>query len=145
KVAEAVLGAINPHLRWMDGIGHGFILIDVTAERVQADYHLTAEPSSAQPDPRVDPAHRPTHHASFQTLAGSRVTSEASGPVGPRSDAPRRAECAPAPTGTPTATPTGSPEPTGTASPTPTGTPTATPTATEAPTPTRSPSPSASP
>jgi alkaline phosphatase D len=151
KVAEAVLGAINPHLRWMDGIGHGFILIDVTEERVQADYHLTAEPSSAQPDPRVDPAHRPTHHASFRTLAGSRVTSEASGPVGPRSDAPRRAECAPAPTGTPTATPTATeaPSPSGSPSPSASPTSTGTPGPTGSPTPTPStppkPSPSGSP
>ena len=121
KVAEAVLGAINPHLRWMDGIGHGFILIDVTEERVQADFHLTDEPSPSQPDPRVDPSHRPHHRASFRTVAGSRVTSEASGPVGPRSDAPRRAECAPAPSDEPT-----SPHPTATEDPTPTGGPTAT-------------------
>lgn len=152
KVAEAVLGAINPHLRWMDGIGHGFILIDVTEERVQADFHLTDEPSSSQPDPRVDPSHRPHHRASFQTLAGSRATSEASGPVGPRSDAPRRAECAPA-TATPTSTATASP--TATQAPTPTSGPTASPTATStatataaptaSPTATSGPSPSGSP
>ena len=89
KLAEAVLGAINPHLRWMDGIGHGFILIDVTEERVQADFHLTDEPSSSQPDPRVDPSHRPHHRVSFQTVAGSRVTSRGERPRG----APQR--CAP--------------------------------------------------
>lgn len=136
KLAEAVLGAINPHLRWMDGIGHGFILIDVTEERVQADFHLTEEPSSSQPDPRVDPSHRPHHRVSFQTLAGSRATSKASGPVGPRSDAPRRAECAPAPSDDPT-----SPHPTATEAPTPTGGPTAS----GSPTPSRTPSPTGTP
>ena len=131
RVAEAVLGAINPHLRWMDGVGHGFILIDVTEERVQADFHLTAEPSSSQPDPRVDPAHRPQHRVSFQTVAGSRVTSEASGPVGPRIDAPRRAECAPEPTGDPTATSDPTAAPTATEAPSPTGSPSGVPSPTE--------------
>ena len=140
KLAEAVLGALNPHLRWMDGIGHGFILIDVTEERVQADFHLTDDPSSSQPDPRVDPSHRPHHRASFRTVAGSRVTSEASGPVGPRSDAPRRAECAPASSDEPTA-----PHPTATEAPTPTSGPTASPTPTAPAEPSRAPSPSKTP
>src|SRR5690606_8153215 len=131
RVAEAVLGAINPHQRWMDGVGHGSILIDVTEERVQADFHLTAEPSSSQPDPRVDPAHRPQHRVSFQTVAGSRVTSEASGPVGPRIDAPRRAECAPEPTGDPTATSDPTAAPTATEAPPPTGSPSGVPSPTE--------------
>jgi alkaline phosphatase D len=80
---------VNPWIKYLDGIGHGFVVIDVTPERVQADYHHTPVPSSAMPDPRVDPATVPTYTRSIQTVAGSRRLSPAAGPVGPRADAPR--------------------------------------------------------
>lgn len=63
----------------------------MTPERVQADYHHTPVPTSAQPDPRVVPTIVPTYTRSLQTLAGTRRLSSASGPVGPRSDLPRGA------------------------------------------------------
>ena len=47
---------LNPWLKYIDGVSHGFVVIDVTPERVQADYHHTPVPTSAAPDPRVDPA-----------------------------------------------------------------------------------------
>ncbi|WP_199849435.1 alkaline phosphatase [Blastococcus sp. Marseille-P5729] len=93
ELASVVLQALNPHLRWHNGIGHGYVLIDVTADRVQADYYLTANPTIAVPDPRVVPDHRPEYRISWQTVAGSRMVSAASGPVGPRSDQPRQAVC----------------------------------------------------
>jgi alkaline phosphatase D len=64
------------------------VVVDVTPERVQADYHHTPVPSSAAPDPRVDPAVMPSYARSLQTLAGSRRLSTASGRVGARSDEP---------------------------------------------------------
>ncbi|AKU15096.1 alkaline phosphatase D family protein [Luteipulveratus mongoliensis] len=86
-----VVGAmqqINPGVKYLDGIGHGYTLIDVTPERVQADFHHTPVPTSAAPDPRVNAAVLPTYTRSFQTAAGSRRISAASGPVGPRNDHP---------------------------------------------------------
>ena len=47
---------LNPWLKYIDGVSHGFVVIDVTPERVQADYHHTPVPTSAAPDPRVDPS-----------------------------------------------------------------------------------------
>ena len=80
---------LNPWLRYIDGVSHGFVVIDVTPERVQADYHHTPVPTSAQPDPRVVPTVLPGYTRSLQTLAGTRRLSPATGPVGPRSDEPR--------------------------------------------------------
>lgn len=79
---------LNPWLRYIDGISHGYTVIDVTPERVQADYHHTPVPTSARPDPRTDASVVPTYALSFRTLAGSRRATPASGPVGPRSDRP---------------------------------------------------------
>ena len=86
-----VTGAVrqlNPWVRYLDGIGHGYTVIDVTPQRVQADFHHTPVPSSAQPDPRVVESVVPVYASSLQTVAGSRRVSAASGPVGPRSDEP---------------------------------------------------------
>ena len=96
--AEAAVGATgqvtgvvqqaNPWVRYLNGIGHGYTVIDVTPERVQADFHHTPVPTSAAPDPRIDPNAMPVYAASMQTVAGSRRVSTASGPVGPRADEP---------------------------------------------------------
>ncbi len=83
----AVTGT-NPWIKFLDGIGHGFALIDVTPERVQADYHLTPTPTDALPDPRIDATVHPAYSNSWQTRAGSRQVAPATGPVGPRSDQP---------------------------------------------------------
>lgn len=88
---EGVTGAViakNPWVKYLNGVGHGYTLIDVTPARVQADYFLTPVPTDALPDPRVDPHVQPVYTRSFQTLAGSRQVSVAAGPVGPRSDHP---------------------------------------------------------
>ena len=86
--ATAGMVAANPWLKYLDGIGHGYTLIDVTPERVQADYFHTPVPTSAQPDPRVVPTVFPAYAVSWQTLAGSRKVTPAAGPVGPRPDLP---------------------------------------------------------
>lgn len=52
---------LNPWLRYIDGISHGFVVLDVTPERVQADYHHTPVPTSARPDPRTVPTVVPTY------------------------------------------------------------------------------------
>jgi alkaline phosphatase D len=87
--AIAAAQQLNPWIKYLDGVGHGFVVVDVTPERVQADYFHTPVPTSAQPDPRVDPAIVPSYTRSVQTLAGTRRLSAAAGPVGARSDQPR--------------------------------------------------------
>lgn len=91
EVQALIAGAMgtNPWVKYLDGVGHGFTIVDVTPERVQADFYLTPTPTSALPDPRVDPTVLPTYKISWQTLAGTRTVSAASGPVGPRRDLPR--------------------------------------------------------
>ena len=79
---------LNPWLKYIDGVSHGFVVIDVTPERVQADYHHTPVPTNAAPDPRVDRAVVPQYARSLQTLAGTHQLTTASGPVGARSDEP---------------------------------------------------------
>jgi phosphodiesterase/alkaline phosphatase D-like protein len=92
---QGVVGAVtatNPWVRYLNGIGHGYALVDVTPARVQADFYLTPTPTDALPDPRVDPSVLPVYTSSFQTLAGSRRLSSASTPVGPRADHPADAD-----------------------------------------------------
>jgi len=88
RSSTSAVTAANPWVRYLDGVGHGYTLIDVTPARVQADYYLTPTPSQAQPDPRIDPTVTPTYARSWQTLAGSRRVSAALAPVGQRSDQP---------------------------------------------------------
>ncbi|WP_027341652.1 alkaline phosphatase D family protein [Hamadaea tsunoensis] len=89
RVTGAV-AATNPWVRYLDGVGHGYALIDVTPERVQADFFLTPTPTDSLPDPRVAAGVRPVYARGFQTIAGSRRVSAADTPIGPRSDHPAR-------------------------------------------------------
>ncbi|PPK63283.1 alkaline phosphatase D family protein [Actinokineospora auranticolor] len=82
------ISAANPWIRYLNGVSHGFTLVDVTRERVQADFHHTPVPSEAVPDPRTDPTTRPVFSSGWQTLAGTRTVVPAPGPIGPRSDEP---------------------------------------------------------
>lgn len=91
RAATGGVQAGNPWVKYLDGVGHGYTLIDVTPDRVQADFYLTPVPTSARPDPRVDRDATPQYAVSWQTVAGSRQVSAAEGPVGPRSDRPRAA------------------------------------------------------
>jgi len=86
-VAAGVRG-LSPWVRYLDGVGHGFVVVDVTPERVQADFHLTPTPTSARPDPRTDRTALPAFATSYQTLAGTRAIVPGVGPVGPRADEP---------------------------------------------------------
>ncbi|MGW5354620.1 alkaline phosphatase D family protein [Streptomyces sp. NPDC004031] len=79
---------VNPWVRYLDGVGHGFTVLDVTKERVQADFYLTPTPTGAQPDPRVVPTAVPVYRTSWLTVKGTSTLSPASTPVGPRADNP---------------------------------------------------------
>ena len=72
----------NPWVRYLDGIGHGFVVLDVTSTGVQADYYLTPVPTAALPDPRVDPTVEPAYATSWRTMRPTRRVVAAEGPVG---------------------------------------------------------------
>ncbi|HEY3014902.1 MAG TPA: alkaline phosphatase D family protein [Nocardioides sp.] len=80
--------SLNPWTKYLDGVGHGFVVIDVTPSRVQADYFHTPTPTSAMPDPRVVRDVVPAYKRSMRTVAGSRQVTGTAGPVGARSDHP---------------------------------------------------------
>ena len=73
-------------MKYLDGVGHGFTLVDVTLARVQADFYLTPAPTAERPDPRTDPTVVPTLASSFQTLAGTAKLLPATDPIGARAD-----------------------------------------------------------
>ncbi|WP_041796414.1 alkaline phosphatase D family protein [Modestobacter italicus] len=94
--AEAVAVAVpaaNPWVRYLDGIGHGFVVLDVTPERVQADWWFirSGGDKGLLLDPRLDPQATVGHETSLVTLRGSRQVSGPVPPLGPRSDSPRSA------------------------------------------------------
>lgn len=84
----STLTTVNPWIKFLDGLGHGFTLIDVTPDRVQADFHHTPKPTDALPDPRILNTTKTAYVTSWQTLAGTRRLSPATGPVGGRADEP---------------------------------------------------------
>ena len=60
-VTRQAIGAaqqLNPWLRYIDGVSHGFVVIDVTPERVQADYHHTPVPDERGARPAGRPVGR---------------------------------------------------------------------------------------
>jgi alkaline phosphatase D len=92
--ASAAAGAFksaNPWVRYLDGIGHGFAVLDVTPERVQVDWWFirSGGDKGLATDPRLDPTATVGHEASFVSVHGSRRLSRATAPLGPRSDQPR--------------------------------------------------------
>ncbi len=92
EAATSGLQTDNPNIRYLDGIGHGFAVLDVTPERVKSDFWFISD--------REDPRATVAHASSWQSVKGSRVVTAAGGPVGARSDRPRttgaRAAAAPA-------------------------------------------------
>jgi alkaline phosphatase D len=94
--ATATTGAFqaaNPWVRYLEGIGHGFAVLDVTPERVQTDFWFirSGGDKGLAVDPRTDPAATVAYETSYASTRGSR---QVTGPVpqlGPRSDEPRTA------------------------------------------------------
>jgi len=84
--AAKVVVTANPWLKKLDGVGHGYCVLDVTRKRVQCDWYFL---KSTNDDPRVDPKATTAHAFSYLTMAGSRRVSPAVGPVGARADRPR--------------------------------------------------------
>lgn len=94
--AQAVTSAFqaaNPWVRYLEGIGHGFAVLDVTPDRVQTDFFFIRSngDKGLTTDPRTDPQATAGYETSFASSRGSR---QVHGPVrqlGARSDSPRNA------------------------------------------------------
>ena len=95
--ATAAFQAANPWIRYLEGIGHGFAVVDVTPERVQTDFWFirSGGDKGLAVDPRLDPAATVGHEASFASVKGSRRVSGPVAQLGPRSDSPRTADARP--------------------------------------------------
>ena len=88
-------------MRYTDGIAHGFVVVDVTPERVQADFWSIRSngDKGVLVDPRLDPGATVGFEAAIVSLKGSRRLTVATGPapqLGERSDRPRTAVVPPA-------------------------------------------------
>jgi len=94
--AQAVTAAAqvaNPWVRYLEGVGHGFVVLDVTPQRVQADYwfiHSSGDKGLVV-DPRLDPQATVGYETSFASVKGTRRVSGPVAQLGPRSDQPRTA------------------------------------------------------
>ncbi|QFG22811.1 alkaline phosphatase [Actinomadura sp. WMMB 499] len=71
--AEGVLHLNNPYARFCELDSHGFVLIDVTPRRMQADWYFVSDPT--------DPDATLTHGASFASRAGTQRLHRAFTPV----------------------------------------------------------------
>jgi len=89
----------NPWVKLLDGVGHGFCVLDVTPQRVQTDYWFirSGGDKGTATDPRTDPAATVGFETAYQTLKGSRRITGPVAQLGPRSDSPTDASAGPAP------------------------------------------------
>ena len=94
QAATAGFQAINPWVRYLEGIGHGFVVLDVTPARVQADFFFIRSngDKGLLVDPRLDPQATVGHETSFVSTKGSRRISGPVAQLGARSDQPRAAD-----------------------------------------------------
>ncbi|QXG76374.1 alkaline phosphatase D family protein [Modestobacter sp. L9-4] len=93
QAATAGFQATNPWVRYLEGIGHGYVVLDVTPERVQADFWFIRSKGDKglALDPRLDPQATVALETSFVSLKGSRKISGPVAELGARSDQPRTA------------------------------------------------------
>ncbi|WP_432497221.1 alkaline phosphatase D family protein [Kineococcus gypseus] len=93
RAATTALQAANPWVRYLDGIGHGYAVVDVTPQRVQTDFFFIRSRGDhgLVLDPRTDPGAQATWESSWQTVKGSRRVTGPVAQLGARSDSPRTA------------------------------------------------------
>ncbi|HMJ12969.1 MAG TPA: hypothetical protein VK524_16220, partial [Polyangiaceae bacterium] len=71
----------NPQVRWFDTVKRGYVLVDVTEQRVQGAWFLFD--SIETPDPRT-----PAFTSAWSVANGQRTLTEDAEPAAPRSGAP---------------------------------------------------------
>jgi len=77
---EAATLATNPHVKWVDFSGHGYLVLDLTPERAQADWFFV--------DTVLEPSDVDALAASWKVDAGTRNVVAASGPAAAAEPAP---------------------------------------------------------
>ena len=73
---SGALQAVNPHIRWGDSGRRGWVLVDATQERMQADWYLMDDGSVESSNYTA-----PTVRASFEVRAGDMRWQESAGPL----------------------------------------------------------------
>jgi alkaline phosphatase D len=94
QAATAAAQTVNPWVRYLEGIGHGYVVLDVTPQQVQADFWFIRSngDKGLVVDPRLDPQATVGHETSFVSVKGSRRVTGPVAQLGARSDRPRTAE-----------------------------------------------------
>jgi len=89
--ATSAFQTANPWIRYLEGIGHGFAVIDVTPERVQTDFFFIRSngDKGLVVDPRLDQHAVVGYETSYESVKGSRQVTGPVPPLGARSDQPR--------------------------------------------------------
>lgn len=77
---EAVTLADNPHVKFVDFDEHGYLVLDLTPERAQADWYFV--------DTVLAPSDAERHAASWKSDSGANHLSRATGPAGVGQQAP---------------------------------------------------------
>lgn len=93
QAATTAFQGANPWIRYLEGIGHGFAVLDVTPQRVQTDFFFirSGGDKGLATDPRLDPNATVGYETSFQSVKGSRQVSGPVAQLGAREDEPRTA------------------------------------------------------
>ncbi|GHF31615.1 phosphodiesterase/alkaline phosphatase D [Streptomyces mashuensis] len=71
--AAGALKAANRHVKWLDMDGHGYGVLDVTADQAQMDYYVLSD--------KADPAATSSWTRSYRTRSGSQRLERADAPV----------------------------------------------------------------
>lgn len=86
QATSTLFSTNNPHLRWFDTVNKGYIVLDVTPERIQSDwFHIGGGPIGS-PDPAGL-----TFAKAWRVDAGTPRLVEVDAPVDPKPDAPELA------------------------------------------------------
>ncbi|MPQ97089.1 alkaline phosphatase [Modestobacter sp. I12A-02628] len=93
QAATAAFQLRNPWVRYLEGVGHGFAVIDVTPERVQTDFWFVRSngDKGLAVEVRTDPDATVGFESSWTSAKGSRRVTPGTGPLGARGDQPRTA------------------------------------------------------
>ena len=81
---ESLVGS-NPNIKLLEGSSNGYMIIDVTSDRVQADWYWCSQEQSSVPGETLE------YGVSYAVASGTATMSEVSGPAPRVSEAPRLA------------------------------------------------------
>jgi hypothetical protein len=80
RLAEPVVQLVNPHIKWTDLTRRGYLLLDVTPDRVQGEWYLFETVATRNLDG--------TFRTAWQTRSGANRLTAGTGPLAPGVAAP---------------------------------------------------------